>query len=788
MGLKEYAIAFTVSGKLAGTFNDTFAKAGDKIGKFERQIEAMNKASSDLESLIGLREEGARLAKDAANKKKALDAVSESIRRTANPTKEQLELEKRLTKAYGQAKKTLDRNTDALKKNELAASHSGESIQKLTARQERYATVTQRLVKIQQRSTQAQKTLDSYRAKSSAGFANALEISGKFMSSVGMVAKEAMHMEDAMAEVAKVVNFDEPDGLSKLQKDLQRMSLSIPISAAGLANIAAAAGQSGIAAKDLTEFTRQAAQMGVAFGVTAEEAGTMMAKWKSGMALTSEETYRLADAVNYLSNSNAAQAKEIGDTLQRYGALGRVAGLTSEQTAALSASVIAAGASADMAATGIKAMMRALGLGGSMADRQAAAFSNVGMDPMQMQKALQKDAPATIVKTLKAIQTKVPKEMWNQYLNAMFGDEAATAVGPMMQNLEALEENFAKVADKSRYAGSMLAEFKARSATTSNALALVANTAKYVGQILGEPLLKPIKDISLYVVKVASRFGQWAQENQTLVTWVMKGAAAYGIFRLAMAGVSAVVYAGLARIKSLGVMLLAAQKAMLLFRGSALVAAASSKVFTAAAVIGSGVMKGMTLAAKGLGVALRFLCLNPIGLAVTAIAGLVAAGVALYKNWDTVKAYMSQTWAAIAAAAKSPINSMIGMINSLIDAINGLLSFKVPDWVPGVGGKSMSVEIPKVPQLAEGGVATGPTLAMVGEGREPEAILPLSRLPEVGGGRGPTSVSVNFAPVINLTGGKDAYEGVRRGLSEGSKSLKQELERLLADERRLSFS
>ena len=39
MGLKDYAIAFTVSGKLAGTFNDTFAEAGDKIGKFEKQIE-----------------------------------------------------------------------------------------------------------------------------------------------------------------------------------------------------------------------------------------------------------------------------------------------------------------------------------------------------------------------------------------------------------------------------------------------------------------------------------------------------------------------------------------------------------------------------------------------------------------------------------------------------------------------------------------------------------------------------------------------------------------------------
>lgn len=787
MGLKDYAIAFTVSGKLAGTFNDTFAKAGDKVGKFERQIEAMNKASSDIGSLISLREEGARLAKDAANKKKALDAVSESIRRTASPTKEQLELARRLTKAYGLAKKTLGRNSEALKQNALAASYSGESIQKLTARQERYAVETQKLMKIQQRSAQAQKTLNSYRSKSFSSFASAIELSGKFMGSVGMVTKEAMNMEDAMAEVAKVVDFDEPDGLSKLQKDLQKMSLSIPISAAGLANIAAAAGQSGIAAKDLTEFTRQAAQMGVAFGVTAEEAGTMMAKWKSGMALTSDETYRLADAVNYLSNSNAAQAKEIGDTLQRYGALGRVAGLTSEQTAALSASVIAAGASADTAATGIKAMMRALGLGGSMADRQAAAFSNIGMDPMQMQKDLQKDAPATIVKTLKAIQTKVPKEMWNQYLNAMFGDEAATAVGPMMQNLEALEENFAKVADKARFAGSMLAEFKARSATTSNALSLVANTARYVGQILGEPLLKPLKEISSYVVKLSSWFGQWAQENQALVAWVMKGVAAYGVFRVAMAGVSAVVYSGLAGFKSLGVFVLAAQKAMLLFRGAALAAAVSSKAFTVAAVIGSGVMKGLTLAVKGLGIALRFMCANPIGLAVAAIAGLVAAGIALYKNWDTVKAYMTQTWNTIAAAAKGPINSVIGMINSLIGAINSLLSFKVPDWVPGLGGKSLSVDIPKVPQLAEGGIATGPTLAMVGEGKESEAILPLSRLPEVGG-KGPASINVNFAPVINVSGGKDAYEGVRRGLTEGSKSLKQDLQRLMAEERRLSFS
>lgn len=63
---------------------------------------------------------------------------------------------------------------------------------------------------------------------------------------------------------------------------------------------------------------------------------------------------------------------------------------------------------------------------------------------------------------------------------------------------------------------------------------------------------------------------------------------------------------------------------------------AAAKVWAVACTGASLVAKGLTLATKGLGVALRFLCLNPVGLAVTAIAGLVAAGVALYKNWDTV--------------------------------------------------------------------------------------------------------------------------------------------------------
>jgi hypothetical protein len=49
----------------------------------------------------------------------------------------------------------------------------------------------------------------------------------------------------------------------------------------------------------------------------------------------------------------------------------------------------------------------------------------------------------------------------------------------------------------------------------------------------------------------------------------------------------------------------------------------------------------------------------------------------------------------------------------------------------------------KIPRLAEGGIVTGPTLAMIGEGREPEAVIPLSKLGSMGFGGGGANITVN---------------------------------------------
>ena len=79
----------------------------------------------------------------------------------------------------------------------------------------------------------------------------------------------------------------------------------------------------------------------------------------------------------------------------------------------------------------------------------------------------------------------------------------------------------------------------------------------------------------------------------------------------------------------------------------------------------------------------------------------------------------------IVAGIKGYIDGIITIINAVIDLVNKI-HFKVPDWVPLLGGKEFGVTIPKIPMLADGGIVTSPTLAMVGEAG-PEAVVPLNK-------------------------------------------------------------
>ena len=175
-------------------------------------------------------------------------------------------------------------------------------------------------------------------------------------------------------------------------------------------------------------------------------------------------------------------------------------------------------------------------------------------------------------------------------------------------------------------------------------------------------------------------------------------------------------------------------------------------------------IKGAVILGKGIA-----LLASPFGLIALAIAGVIALGVLLFRNWDTVKAKGKETWDAVKNAfssawegmksvAKNVANFIIGYynailsgieraINGIANAINRIPRFTAPSWVPGIGGQSFglpnvpNVSFPRIPALADGGIVRDATLALIGEAG-PEAVIPLDQLDSTVGGGGPTTVNV----------------------------------------------
>ena len=167
--------------------------------------------------------------------------------------------------------------------------------------------------------------------------------------------------------------------------------------------------------------------------------------------------------------------------------------------------------------------------------------------------------------------------------------------------------------------------------------------------------------------------------------------------------------------------------------------------------------------------------------------------------WQNIVNIFGNLFGMILNLAKAPINGVISAINWVISKINSI-SVTIPDWVPGVGGTTLGFSIPTIPQLAEGGVVTSPTLAEIGEGGEPEAVMPLSKLaamldewirkPKPSGGGGELEngdgETIVFAPVLNFNGKADR-EDVEEAMQISFQEFKRLYKRMKAEERRKNF-
>lgn len=78
--------------------------------------------------------------------------------------------------------------------------------------------------------------------------------------------------------------------------------------------------------------------------------------------------------------------------------------------------------------------------------------------------------------------------------------------------------------------------------------------------------------------------------------------------------------------------------------------------------------------------------------------------------WEGIKQIFGSAFDGLVALCKAPLNAVIAIINKAISGINGL-GLTIPEWVPILGGKSFSINIPALPMLAKGGFTDGVSIA-----------------------------------------------------------------------------
>ena len=467
--------------------------------------------------------------------------------------------------------------------------------------------------------------------------------------------KLAIDFESSMADVKKV--FSGTDAQFKtITNEVLKMSTVLPMAATDIAKIVASGAQSGIAANELTKFAESAVKMGVAFDVSAEEAGQSMAEMRTAFKMSQDEVITLADKINFLGNSTPAAAKGIMEIVQRIGPLGEVGGFASGSIAALGATMRGMGVQEEIAATGIKNMMLALIAGESATKSQRSAMIDLGLDSEEVAKSMQKDAEGTTLKILELIKA-LPKEKQGAMLATLFGKESLSAIAPLLTNMGALEENLKKVGDATKYAGSMNDEYKARAETTANNIILFKNKIAELGISIGSVLLPPLNIFLGKMGAVIDKVSAWSKANPELsstLTKVAVGAVAV------VGGIAAVALAVTTVI------------------GPIALAISSFSVLGSSAGTSIGLLTKMITPIKMIGTAFsvvgKAMLANPMVLAIVAIVAVVAgAAYLIYKNWEPIKGFFSNLWSGVKDAFSSAWNGIKGVVGTGIEFIKGVI-------------------------------------------------------------------------------------------------------------------
>ncbi|MEH1010968.1 phage tail tape measure protein [Campylobacter concisus] len=302
-----------------------------------------------------------------------------------------------------------------------------------------------------QRATKAKIRLDMDEAKQKlANLKTEIVASAASVAIIAAPIKSAIDFESSMADVKKVVDFKDDNEIKGFSNEILKMSQVIPMTADGLTQVAAAGGQMGLAKDELLKFTEMAAKTAVAFDITAEIAGDTIGKIKNILSLSLDETGEMMDAINHLSNNNAAKASEIVEVMKRIAGIGKQVGLAKEQTAALASTFISLGKAPETAATASEALLKKLNNLSSLSEDKQKAFEETGLSVNKFAKAMKTDAQGAVLQFLEAM-SKVEPQRRGALLTTIMGTNYDSDIATLISGMDVYKKSLDEVSSKEKF-------------------------------------------------------------------------------------------------------------------------------------------------------------------------------------------------------------------------------------------------------------------------------------------------------------------------------------------------
>ncbi len=219
----------------------------------------------------------------------------------------------------------------------------------------------------------------------------------------GSAAKAAIDFESSFAGVRKTVDASEPE-FKALEQQFRNLAKQIPINVNELNRLGEAAGALGIPKKEIADFTRVMALLGVTTNVTSEQAANDIAKIQNIFGAAGQDTERFASTLVDLGNKGASTEQEILALATRIASAGNTVGLTQAEMLGFSAAIANVGMEAEAGGSAMSRVLNDLSQAVSAGGRDLENFSRVaGMTAASFAKLFREDAATATQKFIEGL-------------------------------------------------------------------------------------------------------------------------------------------------------------------------------------------------------------------------------------------------------------------------------------------------------------------------------------------------------------------------------------------------